>query len=190
MGPRHSSRADRRQPRRTGRMAGLGRGLTLLELVVVMAVLAVLGAMAVPGMSAHLRSGRLVAAAELMAADIADARHEAARRGQTLHVGMQLAGTGSPSWCWAVATTATCPCGASDDATAPTCRLKVVPATDHPGVQLVQAGPVRMHADGQADPVLAAVFTAGDRRIEVHVSRFGRARVCDPSGRSARVAKC
>jgi type IV fimbrial biogenesis protein FimT len=176
----------------------IARGLTLLELAVVLAVLAVLGALAVPSMSARLRSERLHSAAEMFAADIADARHEAARRGQSLHVearrlsdggdgGNGTAGRGA-AWCWAVAKTAACPCG--DTAAAAACRLKVVPAPEHPGVSLLQSQPVRLQPDGQADAVLAAVFGAGQRQLEVHVTRFGRARVCDPAGASHRVPKC
>jgi type IV fimbrial biogenesis protein FimT len=175
-------------PRRTpGRRA---RGLTLLELAVVMAVIAVLGALAVPSMAARLRTERLWTTAEMFAADIADARHEAARLGQPLHIEARAAEStaSGAAWCWAVATTASCPCG--DAAAAAACRLKIVPAQEHPGVGLLQAQPVRLLPDGQASPVLAAVFTAGDRQLHVSVSRFGRARVCDPAGASSRAPRC
>ena len=85
------------------------RGLTLLELSIVMAVLAILGALAVPSMAERLAGERLLSAASMYAADIADARHEAARRGQPLHV----QASAGPAWCWAVATHAPCACGES-----------------------------------------------------------------------------
>lgn len=177
-------------PRRTA--GPCTRGLTLLELVVVMAVIAVLGALAVPSMASRLRTERLWTAAEMFAADIADARHEAARRGQPLHIEARTsaaaASASAPAWCWAVATTASCPCG--DAAAAAACRLKIVPAQEHPGVSLLQAQAVRLLPDGLADPALAAVFSAGDRQLHVQVSRFGRARVCDPAGASARAPRC
>jgi len=163
------------------------RGLTLLELAVVMAVLAVLGALAVPGMSARLRAERLQTAAEMLAADIADARHEAARRGQALHV--EAHAEAGAAWCWSVATSPQCPCGDAG-ATAGTCRLKTVPAREHPGVSLVQTEPVHVQPDGQASPALAAVFAAGDRKLHVQVTRFGRARVCDPVAATSRVPRC
>ena len=158
------------------------RGLTLLELSIVMAVLAILGALALPSMAERLSSDRLLSAASMYAADIADARHEAARRGQPLHV----QASAGPAWCWAVATHAPCACGEST----PSCRLKAVAARDHPGVSLLQSEAVRLDPDGQASPVRAAVFGAGERRLQVEVSRFGRARVCDPTGNLHRVAKC
>jgi type IV fimbrial biogenesis protein FimT len=181
-------------PRRRGRSLRprCARGLTLLELALVMAVLAILGALAVPSMAARLRAERLQTAAEMYAADIADARHEAARRAQPLHVEARASGapaaSSQPAWCWSVAVAAGCPCG--DAAAASACRLKIVPAQEHPGVDLVQAQPVTMQPDGQATPTLAAVFAAGDRQLHVQVSRFGRARICDPAGASHRVPRC
>ncbi|MFO1266354.1 MAG: GspH/FimT family pseudopilin [Rubrivivax sp.] len=47
----------------------------------------------------------------MLAADIADARHEAARRGQALHIEGRAADSGGPAWCWSVATAPGCPCG-------------------------------------------------------------------------------
>lgn len=189
--PARSAKPGQRRPARARRAACV-RGLTLLELALAMAVLAILGALAVPSMAARLRAERLQTAAELFAADIADARHEAARRGQALHVeGRAPASTAAgaqPQWCWSVAVSAGCPCG--DAAAAAACRLKVVPAEEHPGVSLVQTQPVVMLPDGQATPTLAAVFAAGDRRLHVQISRFGRARVCDPAGDSRRVPRC
>ena len=63
-------------------------------------------------------------------------------------------------------------------------------ARDHPGVSLLQTEAVRLDPDGQASPVRAAVFGAGERRLQVEVSRLGRARVCDPIGSLSLVAKC
>jgi len=75
------------------------RGFTLLELMIGLAVLAVLATLAVPSMGSALQRQRLRAAAEHLAADLNEARFEATRRGQILHV---LPRSG-PAWCWAVA---------------------------------------------------------------------------------------
>jgi type IV fimbrial biogenesis protein FimT len=169
-----------------GARAHRRRGLTLIELVIVLAVLAVLGTLAVPSMARLLSRQRLVSAAQTLAADIADARHEAARRGSALH----LRAMPGPQWCWSVATAVECPCDAAQ--AVPTCRLKVVAAKDHPGVSLLQSQALRMEPDGQAQEqaLTAATFAAGDAQLRVEVSRLGRPRVCDPTGGVARVPRC
>lgn len=177
-------------------MKRVTRGLTLLELAIVLAVLVVLAALAAPTMASRLRNERLHATAEMLAIDIAEARHEAARRGAALHVEAQPDGAG---WCWSVATTPACTCAGEPNAAATAsagtaapglCRLKRVAAAEHPGVILAQAEPVRLGPDGQANTAVAATFVAGDRRLQVQVSRFGRARLCDPEGKHTRVARC
>ena len=82
-------------------------GLTLLELSIALALLAVLGAIAVPSLGSRLDQQRLYGAAEALVADVNEARFEAARQGRPLHVVMQS----GDNWCWAVATLASCPCG-------------------------------------------------------------------------------
>ena len=77
-------------------------GVTLIELMMGLAVLAILGALALPAMGSRLERQRLAMAAETLAADLTEARFEAARRG----VGMQmnaLTSADGKQWCWTVA---------------------------------------------------------------------------------------
>lgn len=157
------------------------RGLTLLELMIAIAVLAVLSTLALPSMGRQLERHRLQAAAEALAADLAEARFEAARRGQALHLDVHPA----TPWCWAVTTAPGCHCG-----TPQVCQLRAVRAEDHRGVRLLAAAPVRFDSDGRADGSLGAVLEAGSERLQVEVGALGRARICDPQGRLPRVPRC
>jgi type IV fimbrial biogenesis protein FimT len=94
-----SSPARQAAPRRL-------RGLTLLELVIALAVLGIMATLTLPALGSALQRHRLLAAAQTLAADLAEARFEAARSGQSLHL---LARTGR-DWCWAVGTQADCDC--------------------------------------------------------------------------------
>lgn len=158
------------------------RGLTMLELCIAIAVLAVLGAIAVPTLGARLDQQRLYTAAEALVADINEGRFEAARQGRALHLVMQ---TGD-SWCWAVVTQAACPCGQAQ-----ACELRSAQPRDHGGVRLLQGQNMALTATGRIDA--AASTTLESRRgsrLRVDVQSLGRARVCTLLGSQARYPAC
>jgi len=160
------------------------RGLTLLELVIVMAVLAVLSALALPSMGARLERQRAIGAAEGLAADLAEARFEAARRGQALFV--RSSGQGA-DWCWAVATQSGCDC--RDDLRS--CQLHRVRASDHHGVRLVQGLDLRVDPGGGAQlPQSALLETPRGERLRIDVTPMGRPRVCAVNASWPRVPAC
>lgn len=156
--------------------AATQRGLTLLELVITLAVLALLASTAGPSFGALVARHRLRAVAEHLAADLAEAREEAARRGTPVHASFES----GEHWCYAITLAADAPCtGAAGDA-----ALKVVRAQDHPGIVLVEAANLAFDArDGSSlqDSLGHARFAspAGDQ-LQVQLSRLGRARVCVP----------
>ena len=158
------------------------RGVTLLELIVGLAILAVLGTLALPSMHGRLVRERLNSAAEALAADLADARFEAARRGAPLHVDLAL-GT---DWCWSVAAAPGCACGVAQS-----CQLKAVRALDHPGVRLVSGRSAVIDAQGSADSPLGATFDSSlGESLRVDLLALGRARVCSLHGASKRYPPC
>jgi type IV fimbrial biogenesis protein FimT len=158
------------------------RGVTLLELLVGLAILAVLGTLALPSMHGRLARERLNTAAEALAADLADARFEAARRGAPLHVDLTL----GDDWCWSVAATPGCACGPTQS-----CQLKAVRASDHPGVRLASGRGAVLDAQGVASGPLGATFdSATNESLRVDLVALGRARVCSLHGPSRRYAPC
>lgn len=161
------------------------RGLTLIELAVVLAVLAVLSALALPDIGARLQHQRLQAAAELLAGDVAEARFEAVRRGNALH--LQAAGAG-PEWCWSISATPGCGC-----ASAQLCQLHSVHSADHPGVQLAAGGALRIDPAGSGSGSAAAVATLASprgERLRVEISALGRPRICAVTGAWPRIPAC
>jgi prepilin-type N-terminal cleavage/methylation domain-containing protein len=163
------------------------RGLTLLELAMVMAVVAILGALAVPTLSARMERQRTQAAAEKLVGDLSEARFEAAQRGLPLTVWTQP-GT---NWCWAVATSAGCDCNAAQN-----CLVRTVKSADHPGVRMTQGQTVQLDPGGTAiggvaNGSVATLFeTRRGERLRVMVSALGRPRVCAESGTWPHVPAC
>lgn len=159
------------------------RGLTLIELVAVLGLLATLMMLALPSATGVVARHRLKAAAESLAHDLADLRFESAQRGTTLHLRFDRSG----DWCYALAHSSPCDCRSGRS-----CQLKTVHARDYPGVRLVEA------ADAQFLPLGGAVESGGGALLEsadgsqlrVALTRLGRPKVCAPGGAVSGYAAC
>jgi type IV fimbrial biogenesis protein FimT len=157
-------------------------GLTLLELVIVLAMLAILASLALPSMGAQLDRQRLVGAAEALAADINEARFEAARQGRNLHVQV----SSGPAWCWSVATQSDCPCGQAQ-----ACELRKANGADHPGLVTLQGAALQLTPRGTIEqPGALRLVSARGLRLRVQVNALGRAHICTEQGPLPRYAAC
>lgn len=158
------------------------RGLTLLETMVALAVLALLATLALPSFGSAAQRARLKAAAETLAADLSEARLEAAHRAQPLHVAWH----GGADWCWAVATTPGCACGS-----ALPCQLKAERAVDHPGIELAVSGSADLAPTGDAQGAAIALFASQHgEQLRVALSPLGRASICAPGAAVPGYARC
>ncbi len=156
-------------------------GLTLVELMVALAVLAVAASLALPSFAAATARNKLKAVAENLAADLAEARFEAAGRGAAMHVEV----TPGADWCWAVTTAPGCACG-----TPQACQLKTVRGRDHPGIDVLQGGSTRLDATGPAVATSTLLQSARGERLRVDMSPLGRASICAPDGKVPGHAEC
>lgn len=149
------------------------RGLTLLEMMVAVAIVAVLVSLAVPGFGATLARLHLKSAAERVAADMAEARFEATRRGQAMHLHF-VPGT---EWCYAVAAAPACGCGSPQP-----CQLRQALGRDHAGVVLERANNLHFEPAAGTASIPAAVLLRSSygETLQVEMTRLGRAKVCAP----------
>jgi type IV fimbrial biogenesis protein FimT len=160
-------------------VAAWRRGFTLLEMVVVLAIAAILGAIATPSFSGLIERQRLQAVAHHLQADIALARQEASRRGQTVH----LSFSAGPQWCWALAAGSGIDCRQARAAPGGG-AIKVVRAPDFPGVTLL--GATAMAIDNRSGTSLLAeghadFAASGGQQLQVRLGRLGRASLCAPA---------
>ena len=169
------------------------RGLTLLELVIALVIAALLLSLSVPPFGGWLARHRVRAAAQHLAQDMGEARHEAVRLGKTLYMVYRT----GPDWCYAVALDAAADCRQPSAA-----LLKAVAAKQHPGVDLAAAS---THAfDGRnglrrgteaASGVYggqgaARLVSAKGDQLAVQVSALGRPTVCAPAKSWSDIARC
>ena len=151
-------------------------GLTLLEALTTLAVLAILATVALPATGERIERTRLQAVAELLVADLANARIEAAQSGQPLH----LAVTGGPDWCWSVSPVAGCGCGESRS-----CQLRRVSSAEYPGFTLSEAQGLELGPTEVATRTpIAALESRHGERLKVELSALGRPRLCLAASRT------
>lgn len=162
------------------------RGLTLLEVMVVVAITAIVAAAAAPSLKAMVDSRRLDSATTRLAADLQLARSEAIARNRPLRLSIF---TGAGASCWIVHSGAPADCRCSGDAGA-VCAgearaiKSVVLATDE---RISVAGNV---ASIVFDPLHGTSTPTGTLRLvgarghSVHhiVNVVGRVRSCSPEG--------
>jgi type IV fimbrial biogenesis protein FimT len=158
-------------------------GLTMIELVFVIAVMAILAALALPSFNARLERQRLHGAAETLSADLAEARFESARRGQALFV---EASVGEKAWCWAVTTQTGCDC-----AQAQACQLRNAQSKAYSGIKLLEPKPVRLDPAGTTETITVASFESRrGERLRVDLQALGRVRICTAAGPDTRYPHC
>lgn len=159
-------------------------GLTLLELALTLAVLAILGSLALPSLATRVSRERMTRAAETLSADISEARFLAARQGQALHLSSQA----GSDWCWSISAAAVCDCAQPQS-----CQIRRVPADTFAGVTMLQAGAVDLAPDGTAagpQPRVATLQARGGERLAVQVGPLGRPQICVAAGQVGRYPAC
>jgi len=161
------------------------RGITLIECVIAIAIVAALMSIALPSFGEVMARARLRAAAQDLALGLGNARLESVRGGAGLvHVTLRP-GT---SWCWAVGSTPDIDCHNP----APGSALHVVRADDYAGVTMTRG--VSASFDGRdtlAAAGLAAEFAlAQGQQLRVQVTPLGRAIICSPQGSLLDFPRC
>ena len=156
-------------------------GLTLLELMVALAIVAVLMTLALPSFGSIMARHRLKAAAEQFSMDLAELQMLAAQRSQTLHVNVSA----GAQWCYALAVAGGCDCRVPQG-----CQLKTVRASDHPGVTLLAGEDLRIDPQPGGSRGSALLQGSDGARLRVGLSPLGRPKVCAPGGSVPGFATC
>lgn len=170
--------------RRTADTRRRGRGLTLIEIVIALGVLALLTSLALPSFGEAVARARLKAAAEDLALELANARLESLRPGAGVqHVSMQS----GANWCYAIG-----PVPQGDCRGAAPGSYKVVRAEDYPGVTMAEGA--NLAFDGRQP--ITAITPAADfvlpqgGALRVQMTPLGRAGICALGPRLADYARC
>ena len=162
------------------------RGLTLVEAMIVIAVMAIIATTAAPGLAGFIDARRLDAAATQLAADVQFTRSEALSRNRPVRLSFKSAGGAS---CWIVHTgpAAQCTCASGGPAvcTAGAVEIKTVAfdAAERVRVEANVGSIVFDPLHGTSTPT-ATLRLIDPRGRAVHhiVNVMGRVRSCSPGG--------
>jgi type IV fimbrial biogenesis protein FimT len=161
------------------------RGVTLIECVIALGILAALMSIALPSFGEAMARARLRSAAEDLALDLGNARLESVRGGAGVVYVTLVPGS---NWCWAVGPVANADCRNP----APNTTVHTVRAEDYAGVMMDRG--VSASFDGRdalASAALAAEFSSVQgQRLRVQVTPLGRASICSPQGRTPDYPGC
>ena len=161
------------------------RGVSLLELVIVVAIVAIVGATAMPSFTDLVAARRLDGAATRLAADLQFARGEAIARNQALRLSVR---SGADATCWVVHTgnAADCSCNAAGIVCASgalAIKGGVLPIVERVGVSGNVASLVFDPLHGTSTPTGTLRLTdARGRSVHHIVNVLGRVRSCSPEG--------
>lgn len=180
------------------------KGITLIELLVAIAVLAILATIAVPSFRDSIERRRLIGAAETIYSELQYARSEAISR--SINVFVNFARTSDTTWCFGISAASGCDCTVTDPASGSSCRLsiggtnvlKVVTSLDYPSVRMIETPSFSNpspntetrfeYVRGTAKAGTVVTRSPGGREIRVKVSTLGRITMCSPSDATKNVA--
>lgn len=159
------------------------QGLTLIELMVTVAVLAILLAVGVPNMSSYWQQSRLVSASEAVYSNLHLLRSVALARNQEIYA--KFGNTGGTGWCMALAELDSCDC--SDSTT--TCALTNMPTRNLSGSEFTNITLTTTFGGGDTSVQMprGTMSSAGSvtltsqstgESVSVVVSSLGRVRIC------------
>jgi type IV fimbrial biogenesis protein FimT len=175
---------ETKHDKRTSRSAQ--RGLTLIEMAVVVVVTVIVASVAAPSLASLIDGRRLDAAANQLAADIQFVRTEAVARNRPVRLSFA---SGADSSCWIVHTGAAAQCACTGDGPA-VCgggaieiKTVVLRAGERVGLQSNVSSMLFDPLHGTATPTgTVRLLGAQGREVRHIVNVMGRARSCTPNG--------
>lgn len=161
-----------------------GRGFTMVELAIVVALAAILLGLAAPSFINTLARKRMEGVAEVFGTDLQYARSEAVAR--NLEVRLTAVAANGCYIVYAKPDAATCTCTPAASCTAPATEIKTVGFGGTGTVIAANASfnfePLRGMIADASSPSLTFSSTRGPWQLTTSVTPFGRASTCSPSG--------
>lgn len=154
------------------------RGLTLIELLLVITVLLALLALAVPSFIDTLQSRRLQKASENLYNDLLLARSEALKQQAPIYVAFQ----GGNNWCYGLNNNSPCSCSVANN-----CQLngstKIISSSGFSGVNLDSSGFSSSNfafegIRGTASNIGTLTLSINSKTVKITINKMGYVQIC------------
>jgi type IV fimbrial biogenesis protein FimT len=164
-------------------------GFTLVELMIAIAIIAILAVLAAPSFRDTLQSQRVEGAAEALMAALHNAKAEAVKTNAEMRIVFMPDSTGDilDTWCYGMtkAGDATCDCRVDADASNDCAAGSVVQSTEYANVTIqFNSSNSRLFKPlrGTSGSGTVAFDGGNNKKLGVTTSGLGRVRICKPSG--------
>lgn len=162
-------------------MMNKNKGFSLIELMVVIAIIGIIASMAVPALMNMLQRNRLKTAVQSLQDDLQYARTLAIKQSQNIVINRTRTSTAAGDWCYGISTAA-CDCTVTDTTANNYCNIKIVSGDAFNTVSMFSTS-LSNTFDFRRGTIGAngVTFNTANYAARVVFSTVGRVRICVPT---------